>query len=229
MPVEADPHIHPADHHAASTTVHNNFGVVFHASAEGAQVATNNSGQINQQQTHGDQLAPWFEPLAQTVALVMQGLALVKLTDDDRRDAEEAAAEVTTDHPNSSKIRRAVNVLKGVLAPIGAGLATATNAEVQEWARTAIDQLGAALYLRGPYEGWFRASASTHVHIAEFTQSSDEACHSRADQRPLAPCGSVLSDTPRPWSASCQTSSQGIRCAGDDPNDPGWVGHKLLP
>ena len=149
VPVEADPHVHPTGYPAASTTVTNNFGVIFHAGAEGAQVALNNSGQINQQQNYGDQVASGFEPLAQAVALVMEGLAKVQLTDDDRRDAEEAAAEVvtevTTDHPNSSKIRRAVNVLKGVLAPIGAGLATATNAEVQEWARTAIDQLGSAL------------------------------------------------------------------------------------
>lgn len=150
VPIQADPQIQlGSDNPNASTTINNNFGVIFHASADGAQVALNNSGTINQQQNHGDQVAPGFEPLAQAVALVMQGLAKVELTDDDRRDAEEAAAEivaeVTSDQPNSGKIRRAVNAIKGVLAPIGAGLAGATSAEVQEWARTAIDQLGAAL------------------------------------------------------------------------------------
>ncbi|MEU4560200.1 hypothetical protein AB0F72_17600 [Actinoplanes sp. NPDC023936] len=52
---------------------------------------------------------------------------------------------MTTGQPDPGKIRRAVKVLKGVLAPIGAGVAGAATAESQEWARTAIDQLGAVL------------------------------------------------------------------------------------
>jgi hypothetical protein len=60
------------------------------------------------------------------------------------RDADRLA-EVTGTQPNPGKIRRAVTAIKGVLAPVAAGLSAATSAEVQEWARTAIDQLGAAL------------------------------------------------------------------------------------
>lgn len=147
VPIQADPQINPGGHPTPGTTIYN--GPVFHGNADGAQLAWNNSGEINQQVSHGDQVAPGFEPLAQAVALVMQGLATVELADDDRRDAEEAAAEivteVTTDQPDPGKIRRAVKVLKGVLAPIGAGVAGAATAESQEWARTAIDQLGAVL------------------------------------------------------------------------------------
>ena len=61
------------------------------------------------------------------------------------RRAAEIVAEVTTEQPDTGKLRRAVKMLKGVLAPIGAGVAAATTAEAQEWARTAIEQLGAAL------------------------------------------------------------------------------------
>ncbi|MFC3993155.1 hypothetical protein [Actinoplanes siamensis] len=148
VPIEADPQLQPGSNAFPNTTINNNFGVIFHGNADGAQVALNNSGEINQQH-HGDQVAHGYEPLAQAVALVMEGLAKVELTDDDRHDAEEAAAEivaeVTAEQPDPGKIRRAMKVLKGVLAPIGAGLATATSAEAQEWARTAIDQLGSAL------------------------------------------------------------------------------------
>jgi hypothetical protein len=148
VPIESDPRAAlGAGPVPASTTIYN--GPVFHGDANSAQLAWNNSGEINQQQTQGDQVAPGFEPLAQAVSLVMQGLAKLELTDDDRHDAEEAAAEivaeVTTEQPNTGKIRRAVKVLKGALAPIAAGLTAAASAEVQEWARTAIDQLGAAL------------------------------------------------------------------------------------
>ncbi|MFI7434259.1 AbiTii domain-containing protein [Micromonospora haikouensis] len=148
VPIETDPgDALDAGPVPTSTTIYN--GPVFHGDANGSQLAWNNSGEINQQQTKGDQVVPGFEPLAQAVALVMQGLAKVELADDDRHDAEEAAAEivteVTTEQPNTGKIRRAVKVLKGALAPIAAGLTAATSAEVQEWARTAIDQLGTAL------------------------------------------------------------------------------------
>jgi AbiTii len=145
VPIEADPQLPPM----AGTTITNNFGVIFHNTADGAQVALNTGGDVQQQQNQGDQVAPGYELIAQAVAHVMEGLARVELADDDRQDAEEAAAEivteVTTAQPNTGKVRRAVKVLKGALAPVAAGLTAATTTEVQEWARTAIDQLGAAL------------------------------------------------------------------------------------
>ena len=50
--------------------------------------------------------------------------------------------EVTQPQPDRGKIRRAINALKGFLAPIATGLARGGGQGAQEWAKTAIEQLG---------------------------------------------------------------------------------------
>jgi hypothetical protein len=123
-----------------------NYGPVIHGSADGAQLAWNNSGTVNQAQNSGDQIAPGFELLAQALISTREGLPRLGLADDDLTDAQAAAddalAEVIQPEPDRGKLRRAVTALKGLLAPIATGLAAGASAGAQDFARTAIEQLG---------------------------------------------------------------------------------------
>jgi hypothetical protein len=51
--------------------------------------------------------------------------------------ATEALSEVTKDEPDRRLIRRAVAVVKGVLAPLALGANAGVSEGVQEWAKTA--------------------------------------------------------------------------------------------
>lgn len=124
-----------------------NYGPVIQGSADGAQLAWNNAGAVNQTLNSGEQqIAPGFELLAQALVSTRDGLVGLGLADEDLQDAraaaDEALAEVTQPEPDRGRLRRAVNVLKGVLAPVGAGLVAGVAAGAQDFARTAIDQLG---------------------------------------------------------------------------------------
>lgn len=118
---------------------------MFHGSVEGAQLAWNNET-VSQTQNQAHQIAPGFEAVAQAVVLTLKSLPAAGLTEDDQRDAEDAGrevlVEVTRDEPDRGKIRRALSVLKGYLAPVATGLSTGAGAGAQDWARTAIEQLG---------------------------------------------------------------------------------------
>ncbi len=123
-------------------------GPVIHGGAAGAQLAWNNTGTVNQQQTRNEQITPGFEALAQAVVSTRQGLSAVGLSEQDLQDAEAAAdevlTEVTQETPDPSRLRRGVAALKGLLAPIATGLATGAGEGAQAWAQTAIEQLGNA-------------------------------------------------------------------------------------
>jgi hypothetical protein len=124
-----------------------NYGPVIHGGADGAQLAWNNSGTVNQAQNSGEQqITPGFELLAQALISTREGLPGLGLADEDLTDAQAAAddalAEVTQSEPDRSKLRRAVAALKGLLAPIATGLAAGVSAGAQDFARTAIEQLG---------------------------------------------------------------------------------------
>lgn len=140
VPVNADPSLPPT----GGTTVYH--GPVIHGDVNGAQLAWNNQTVNQSQQSQSQQIAPGFEAIAQAVAKTLEGLSAVGLSEVDRAEAEEAAqealTEVTQDEPDRGLIRRAVRALKGVLAPIAAGLQAGVEAEAQEWAKTAIEQLG---------------------------------------------------------------------------------------
>lgn len=86
-----------------------------------------------------------LEAIAGTVAHTLEGLPAIGLTEEDRRNAEEAGAEVlgeaAQNETDRSRIQRALSVLKGVLAPAATGLAAGSAEGTQEWARTAIEQL----------------------------------------------------------------------------------------
>jgi hypothetical protein len=139
VPVNADSSLIPSN-----TTIYN--GPVIQGDANGAQLAWNSQTVNQSQHARTEEVAPGFEAIAQAVAKTLEGLRSIELPEDDRKDAEtaaqEALTEVTQAEPDRGKLRRAINVVKGVLAPIMAGLTTGSAEGAQEWARTALEQLG---------------------------------------------------------------------------------------
>lgn len=135
VPVEADRPI-------GGTTVYN--GPVILGDANGARLAWGNRD-VDQSQTDTQQITPGFEPIAQAVARVLEGLPNVGLSEQDQQDAQDAAeevlAEVTEPSPNQGKIRRALASLKFLLTPIATGIATGVRQGAQEFAKTAIEHL----------------------------------------------------------------------------------------
>lgn len=139
VPVEAD-----EGQLTAGQTVYN--GPVIFGDANGAQLAWGNET-VNQSQQHAEQIAPGFEVLAQAVVRTMDGLPRAGLAAEDEQAAEEAAKEVldelTQPQPDSGRIRSGLAALKGVLAPLAIGLTAGARDGAREWAKTAIEQLGA--------------------------------------------------------------------------------------
>ncbi len=140
VPVNADPNvIYPR-----STTIYN--GPVVHGDVTGAQLAR------GQPHRESDPARPdrtchiRFRSYRASSGQDPGKLHEVGLPEDDRQDAEtvanEALAEVTQAQPDRGKLRRALNALKGYLAPVAFGLVTGSAEGANEWARTAIEQLG---------------------------------------------------------------------------------------
>jgi hypothetical protein len=142
VPVETDGPALPTGATYGST-VYN--GPVFHGDANGAQLAWGNQT-VNQIQNRSQQIAPGFEAIAQAVVRTLERLPAVGLTEQDQQDAEDAAREILTEvtepEPDRGKVRRALSALKGLLAPVAVGLTAGTAEGAQEWAKTAIEQLG---------------------------------------------------------------------------------------
>ncbi|MEW1753145.1 hypothetical protein ACIQU1_29025 [Streptomyces angustmyceticus] len=125
--------------------VHHHDGPVFHGTVSGAQFAWNNDTATQNQQNNST-VAPGFEALAERITALLGDLPQAGLPDQDREDAESAAAEVLAEitgpqPPEETRLRRALALLKGALAPVATGLATGTAVGAQEWARTAIQGL----------------------------------------------------------------------------------------
>ena len=122
-----------------------NAPVIF-GDANGAQLAWNNHT-ANQTRTGDDakQIAAGFEAITQTIVSIMKQLPAAGLEPADQQDADDAAGEVleevTAPEPNRGRIRRAVTVLKGVLAPLAIGATTGAGEGVHDWAKTAVEQL----------------------------------------------------------------------------------------
>lgn len=145
VPVQADSPtvMGSAGQPVSHTTIYN--GPVIQGSANGAQLAWGNQT-ASQVQNQTEQVAPGLEALAQAVALTLEGLPAVGLTEEDEQDARDVAEEILTEvthaEPDKGKIRRAVAALKGFLAPVAQGLHQGAALGAQDWARTAIEQLG---------------------------------------------------------------------------------------
>ncbi|WP_432753159.1 hypothetical protein ACE1OA_20070 [Streptomyces sp. JL2001] len=127
----------------------NHHGPVFNAAVSGAQFAWNNDTVTQNQQNNGA-VAPGFEALATLVTTLLRELPRAGLADPDREDAESAAREVLAtisgpDAPEGGRLRRALAMLRGALAPVATGVAAGTAVGAQEWARTAIEGLTGVL------------------------------------------------------------------------------------
>ncbi|HET6504707.1 MAG TPA: hypothetical protein VFG87_28490, partial [Amycolatopsis sp.] len=122
--------------------VNNYDGPVFNAAVSGAQFAWNNDTVAQNQQN--STVAPGFEALTKLVTDLLRQLPQAGLADQDREDAESAAREILVaitqpDRPEVGRLRRALAMLKGALAPVATGVVTGTAMGAQEWARTAIE------------------------------------------------------------------------------------------
>lgn len=127
-------------------TVNNYDGPIFNAEASGNQLAWNNTNVVQNQQQNTTTVAPGFEELAAVIADVLRGLPRSGLSQEDREDAEVVAGEVMTEitspEPEKGKVRRALAMLRGLLAPVATGAVAGVAAGTQEWAQAAITGLG---------------------------------------------------------------------------------------
>lgn len=143
VPVEGEPSASLSERFG-STTVYN--GPVILGSADGAQLAWGNQTVHQTQQQRTETIAPGFEAITQAVVSTLEQLPAAGLPEEDLREAEAAADEVLTEvtqpEPDRGRIRRALVVLRGFLAPVATGLAAGAGAGAEDWARTAIEQLG---------------------------------------------------------------------------------------
>ena len=122
--------------------VHRYDGPVFNGNVSGSQMAWNNET-VTQNQQLNNTVAPGFEALATLVTDLLRQLPRAGLADREREDAETAAQEVLAEitgpqSPEPGRLRRAVTLLKGALAPVATGLAAGTAVGPQEWAQSAI-------------------------------------------------------------------------------------------
>jgi hypothetical protein len=117
-------------------------GPVFNGNVSGSQMAWNNET-VTQNQQLNNTVAPGYEALATLVTDLLRQLPGAGLADREREDAETAAGEVLAEitgpqSPEPGRLRRAVTMLKGALAPVATGLAAGTAVGAQEWAQSAI-------------------------------------------------------------------------------------------
>jgi hypothetical protein len=126
-----------------NTTIYN--GPVIHGNANGAQLAWGNRD-VRQTQARTEQIASGYEAITQAIVKILEQLVFSGLPDDERQDIELAAndvlSEVTKPEPERGKVRRALSTIKGFLAPVAMGLVKGSADGSEEWARTAIEQLG---------------------------------------------------------------------------------------
>lgn len=131
-------------HIGGNSTVNNYNGPVFHGNVNGAQLAWGN-GSVLQDQQNAKQVASGYEQLADFVVQILRQLPDTGLSDEDQQDAQDVAetilTEVTQPEPNAQIIRRAINTLKGVLAPLITGAGAGTSDAIRQWVETVINGL----------------------------------------------------------------------------------------
>ena len=145
VPLEVDPgrvSLPPA------TTVNNYHGPVVTVNGDHAQIAWANRD-VQQAQNRVEQIAPGYERLAQLVTDLLANLPTFALDESDevelRSSVDTVLSEVVKPEPDQKIIKRAVTMIKGLLAPIGAGVSQAATDETAEATRTVIDALGTVL------------------------------------------------------------------------------------
>jgi hypothetical protein len=126
-----------------TTTIYN--GPVILGSADGAQLAWNNDSVSQSQSEQPQHIAAGFEALAQVVIEVLQQLPAAGLCEEDQVNAAEAGneilAQLTETVPDAGKVKRALTLLRGVLAPLVVAAGTGVAQGVAEWAKAAIEHL----------------------------------------------------------------------------------------
>lgn len=129
-------------------TVTNYHGPVVTVTGDNAQIAWD-SETVEQSQKHVTQIVPGYEQLAQLLTDMLANLSNFTLGEDDETDARESAQtvlrEVVKEQPDQGIVRRGVNMLKGVFAPIATGAAAGVSAESANAAQTLIEMLGTSL------------------------------------------------------------------------------------
>ncbi|OZG29804.1 hypothetical protein BH683_007715 [Williamsia sp. 1138] len=112
------------------------------------QVAFGNSGSVDQRLknvNNSTAIAPGFEKVAESIQYLLNRLDALALNDDDDQEVRDHAAvvvgEIVRDNPDRTTIKRAINSVRGVLAPISLGVAAAATAESTETARGLIEAL----------------------------------------------------------------------------------------
>lgn len=131
-----------------AATVNNYHGPVVTVTGDNAQIAWGNDT-ANQTQNCVQRIAPGYEELAELVTDLLANLRTFDLSEGDvvdvRNSAETVLAEVVKEEPDDGIIKRGVTMLKGLLAPVAAGVGAGVSAESAEAARTLIDALGTSL------------------------------------------------------------------------------------
>jgi hypothetical protein len=144
VPVHADQPLLADGYSARMPQVVHYHGPVVTVNGDGAQVAWNNNV-VNQEQSASTNVTDGFEDLARVLGEFLLKLPAVGLEETDRADAEATAqemlAEVTAAQPDTGKIRRGLQRLKGVLAPVAIGAGEEAGGEI---AKLLIGLLGAA-------------------------------------------------------------------------------------
>jgi len=145
VPLEVDPSgvtFQPA------ATVTNYHGPVVTVHGDNAQIAWD-SDTVNQAQNRVEQIAPGYEDLARLVTDLLANLDTFALNDaeatDVRASADAVLSELVKEKPDQGVVRRGVTMIKGVLAPVVAGVDQAVKQETAEAARHVIEGLGNAL------------------------------------------------------------------------------------
>jgi hypothetical protein len=137
-----------ADTNLPATTVNNYHGPVVTVHGDHAQLAWE-SDTVNQTQNRVEQIAAGYEDLAKVVTEVLVNLDDMSLAPSDidevRTHAEAVLGEVVKAEPNQGVVKRSVTMLKGLFAPVAAGLSAAATEESSELARQAIEALGSSL------------------------------------------------------------------------------------
>lgn len=145
VPLEAAP---PAGAIPAATTVNNYNGPVVTVNGDHAQLAWD-SQSVTQTQVNSEQVAAGYERLAQVLADILANLPSFQLNENDEAEIRENAnivlQEVVKPEPNRSIVRRCITLIKGLLAPISAGLEKAVTGETAEATRDVIGALGTSL------------------------------------------------------------------------------------
>lgn len=130
----------------AATTVNNYHGPVVTVNGDNAQLAWDNQS-VDQTQNHD--IAPGFEALAEVLTSLLASLPSLGLSADDeaevRNNTETVLGEVLRTAPDQGLVKRGVTMLKGLLAPVAAGVSAAVTGESTELAKTAIEGLGSTL------------------------------------------------------------------------------------